>query len=167
MFELRTATSGSHLSSALHRAPLWRGFWLALGLGLLFLAGTAVQSVATLLFRMSGDVMKAATGSIWTGQIGREVLYFLAAQLLLHLTFGLLAWVLAWATIVAWPKASERFGRMVVLWFCVLAAAVIAYNAMWFPRTGLGAYYHDTAATPVGPLSLGQVVYLGAIAAAI
>ena len=135
---------------------MWRGFWLALGLGLLFLVVTAVQSIATLLFRMRGDVMKAATGSILTGQIGREVLYFFVAQLFLHVMFGLLAWGLAWATVVAWPKVTERFGRTVVLWFCLLAAAVIAYNATWFPRTGLGAYYHDAAATPLGPLVIGQ-----------
>lgn len=167
MFELRTATAGGHLSSAAHRAPLWRGLWLALGLGLLFLAGTAVQSVATMLFRMHGDVMKAATGSVWMGKIGREVLYFFAAQVLVHLLFGLAAWGLARVTVVAWPKARERFGRMVVLWFCLLATAVIAYNVVWFPRTGLGAYYHDAAAVPVGPLALGQVVYLGVIAGAI
>ena len=55
---------------------------------------------------------------------------------------------------------------MVVLWFCLLAAAVIAYNAMWFPRTGLGAYYHDAATASLGPLAVGQVVYLGVIAGA-
>ena len=56
---------------------------------------------------------------------------------------------------------------MVVLWFCLLAAAVIAYNAIWFPRTGLGAYYHDAATTPLGPLAVGQVIYFGVIAAAV
>jgi hypothetical protein len=116
---------------------------------------------------MRSDVMKAATGGVWAGHIGREVLYFLIAQLVLHLAFGLVVWGLAWATAVAWPRARDRFGRTVGLWFCVLAAGVIAYNAMWFPRTGLGVYYHDAARTPLGPLALGQVVYLGATAAAI
>ena len=126
-------------------------------LGLLFLALTAVQSVATLLFRMRGDVMKAAAGSIWSGQIGREFLYFLGAQLVLHLAFGLVAWGLACLTAIAWPSTRERFGRVVVLWFCLLAVAVIAYNAMWFPRTGLGAYYHDAATTSLGPLAWGRL----------
>ena len=151
----------------MHRTGLRRGFWLALALGLLFLAGTAVQSVATLLFRMRGDIMKAATGNVWSGQIGREVLYFLAAQLVLHLAFGLTAWGLARLTTVAWPSTRERFGRVVVLWFCLLAAAAIAYNAMWFPRTGLGAYYHDAARVPLGPLAVGQAVYFGVMATAI
>ena len=94
----------------MHQARLRRGLWLALALGLLFLAGTAVQSVATLLFRMQGDVMKAATGSVWSGQIGQEVLYFLAAQLVLHLAFGLVAWGLAWLTAIAWPEPGNVSG---------------------------------------------------------
>ena len=56
---------------------------------------------------------------------------------------------------------------MVLLWFCLLAAAAIAYNVVWFPRTGLGAYYHDAAVVPLGPLAAGQVVYFGVIAAAV
>ena len=164
---MHTVTRDSHGLPAASKARLWRGLWLALALGLLFLVGAAVQSVATLLSRMRSDVMKAATGGIWASQIGREVVYFLIAQLVLHLAFGLVVWGLAWATAVAWPRARERFGRMVVLWFCVLAAGAIAYNATWFPRTGLGVYYHDAATTPLGPLALGQAVYLGAVAAAI
>ncbi len=39
---------------------------------------------------------------------------------------------------------------VVLLWFCLLAAAAIAYNVVWFPRTGLGAYYHDAATIPPG-----------------
>jgi hypothetical protein len=42
--------------------------------------------------------MRAATGSVFAGEIGREVLYFLAAQLVLHFFFGVAIWVLAWAT---------------------------------------------------------------------
>ena len=129
-----------------------RGFWLAIILAMLFLAGSAVQSVATFLVRTRGDVMRAATGSVFVGHISREVIYFVAAQLLLHFFFGVAIWILAWATTVAWPSARARFGRLVVAWFCALAAATIAYNITWFPRTGLGAYYHDPAAIQIGPL---------------
>jgi hypothetical protein len=48
----------------------------------------------------------------------------------------------------------------------VLAAATIAYNITWFPRTGLGAYYHGPAAIQIGPLMAGQVFYLGVSALA-
>ena len=137
-----------------------RGFVLAIILALLFMAGSAVQSVATLLFRMRGDVMRAATGNIFGGQIGLEVIYFVAAQLVLHLCFGIAIWVLAWATTVAWPRVRTQLGRLVVVWFCGLAAAIIAYNVTWFPRTGLGAYYHEPAAMMLGGLMVGQIFYL-------
>jgi len=143
-----------------------RAFWLAIILAMLFLAGSAVQSVATLLFRIRGDVMRAATGSVLVGHISREVIYFVAAQLVLHFCFGVAIWILARATTVAWPSVRARPGRLVVVWFCALAAATIAYNITWFPRTGLGAYYHEPAAIQIGPLMAGQVFYLAVIALA-
>jgi hypothetical protein len=149
----------------LSRLQLSRGLWAACGFGLLFLIGTAVQSVATLLSKMHSDTMKAATGNFWTGHIGGEVVHFVLAQLALHLAFGVLAWALACATTVAWPSTRVRFGRVIVLWFCALAAAVIAYNALWFPRTGLGVYYHDLMSARAGPVSLGRLIYLAVIVA--
>jgi hypothetical protein len=141
-----------------------RGLWLALGLSLSFMAMSAVQSAATFLSRIRGSVMTAATQAIWSGQVVREVAFFIAAQVVLHLAFGMVAWCLAWATTVAFPRASERFGGIVLLWFCVLAAAVITYNGVWFPWTGLGAYYHDAVATPLGALAVGRVFYLLVVA---
>ena len=139
---------------------------MSLALSLLFLAVTAVQSVGTLLFRMRGDVMKAATGNIFSGRIAFEVAYFFAAQLLLHLAFGGLIWVLARVSAYAWPALRRHLGRLILGWFVLLAAACIAYNAMWYPRTGLGAYYHDTLAQPMGPVAVGQAIYLLAVAGA-
>ena len=112
--------------------------------------------------------MEAASGGVWTGQIGREIAFFVIGQILLHTGLGrprLGPWPIASAVI--WQTAREKFGRIVVGWFCLVVAAVIAYNAYWFPRTGLGAYYHDTLATMVGPLPLGRVIYLGVVAAAV
>ena len=143
-----------------------RGLALSFLLSVLFLAVTAVQSIATLLFRMRGDVMKAATGDILSGEIARETAYFLAAQVLLHLAFGFLIWLLARASALAWPTVRRHLTRAIFIWFSVLAAAVIAYNAMWYPRTGIGAYYHDFVARPVGPLTIAQIIYYLAVAAA-
>jgi hypothetical protein len=47
-----------------------------------------------------------------------------------------------------------------VLWFIAFVAAVMTYNAVWYPWTGLGGYYHSALATPVGPLAIGQLFYL-------
>ena len=138
-----------------------RGLAVAVALSMAFLVGSAFQSAATLAMRLSGnDVMKAASGGVWTGQIARDIAEFAFAQVLLHLGFAVVVWAVTIATAVIWSTAREKFGRMIVGWFCLLAGAAIVYNAYWYPRTGLGAYYHDTLAKTVGSLPIGRVVYL-------
>jgi hypothetical protein len=134
---------------------------------MLFLVGSAVQSVATALFRIRGEVMRAATGTVFAGYIGREFVYFVLAQLALHFCLGIAIWILARAATIAWPSLRAQFGRLIVAWFCLLVAATIAYNVTWFPRTGLGAYYHVPAAMQVGPLMAGQVFYLSVLLLAV
>jgi Sulfatase len=58
--------------------------------------------------------------------------------------------------------ARIKFGRIVVGWFCVLAGAALVYNALWYPRTLIGAYYHNAVATTVGPFPAGQIAYVAA-----
>ncbi len=161
------------VSSSAARAPsllkvrFRYGFLVSLALSIAFLGGSAFQSAATLAMRLHGnDVMEAASGGVWSGQIGREIALFVLAQLMLHVGLAILVWVLAVASAVIWQTAREKFGRIVVGWFCIVAAAIIVYNAYWFPRTGLGAYYHDTLATMVGPLPVGRAIYLGIVVAA-
>jgi len=162
MNELAIKTDVSLLPA---RRRLLRGFLIAATLWLLFLVVTAYTSAATLLDRVgSTDVMRAASGGVGQGKIAWEIGVFLATQVLLHLAFAGLTWGLALATAVISATAREKFGRMVVGWFCVLAGAVLSYSALWFPRTLFGAYYHDTMATPVGPLALGQLAYFAALA---
>lgn len=150
------------------RSHLLRGFLLAALLSLAFLAATAYTSAATLLSRVSEtDVMRAASGGAWSGQIGREIAYFVVAQIVLHLALAAFAWVLACASAIIFPTAREKFVRIVLGWFCLLAGATLVYNALWFPRTLLGAYYHDALTPSVGPLAIGQVLYLGVLTAAV
>ena len=105
-----------------------------MGLWFFFMIATAYTSAATLLDRVaSTDVMKAASGNAWSGVLVWQALSFLAAQLLLHLAFALVCWLLALASTVIAPKLAVRFGRIVVGWFCVLAAAALIYNALWYP----------------------------------
>jgi len=163
---MTTNVANDTAGEAATRSSLVRGLWLALALSLGFLAVSAVQSTATFLSRITGSIMIAATGTIWSGKAVRDVGYFFAAQVILHVAFGVVAWCAAWATAVVSRRASERFRGVVLLWFCVLAAAAVAYNAVWFPWTGLGQYYHDAATTPLGPLALGRVFYLLVVAVA-
>lgn len=133
---------------------------LAIGLSLAFLVGSAVQSAATLAMRLKGnDVMEAASGGVWTGQIGRDVAAFVLAQVVMHLGLAVVVFGLAVATAVLSAGARAKLGRTVVGWFALLAAAIIAYNAYWYPRTGLGAYYNDALTTGIGPVDVGPAIY--------
>src|SRR5688572_14805218 len=148
-------------------APFRRGLWLAFALSIAFLVVSAVQSATTFLSRIVGSSMTAATGAVWSGHAARDVALFFAAQIVLHLALGAVAWCLGWATTVLFRGASQRFGGIVLLWFCALVAAVIAYSAVWYPWTGLGFYYHSALVTPLGPLTIGRALYLAVVVTAV
>lgn len=139
------------------RSRLKRGAWIAVALWLVFLLVTAYASAATLLDRVaSTDVMKAASGGALSGRIALEIVAFVLAVVALHLAFAVLSWLLAVCTTALSGELRRKFGRMVVGWFSLLAGATLAFNALWFPRTLIGAYYHASMSTRVGPLALGQ-----------
>ena len=160
-----TTTDQGHMTlPAPTSLPLRRGFLVATILALLFLASTAYISVVTLMDRIqSTDVMKAVSGDIWSAKIAGQMAYFGFAQVLLHVAMGAIAWLLACASAAVWPVARVKFVRILVGWFCLLAAATLAYNALWYPRTFFGAHYYDLMIPSVGPFHLGQLVY-GAVA---
>jgi hypothetical protein len=142
-----------------------RGLVIAVALWIFFMVATAYTSAASLFDRVaSTDVMRAASGGAWSGKIAWEVAMFVATQIVLHLVFAALTWVLACATSIVSETARAKFGRIVVGWFCVLAGAALVYNALWYPRTLVGAYYHNAVATPVGGFPAGQIAYFAAIA---
>jgi len=129
-------------------------------MSMFYLAGTAYVSVVTLLDRVqSTDVMKAVSGDIWSFAIAGPMLYFVGAQLALHLALGLVAWLLARATAELSREAREKFVLVVVGWFSLLAGAALAFNALWFPRTFFGAHYYDEMVQSVGPFHVGQLIY--------
>ena len=147
------------------RRDLLLGWLLGVFMAIVFLALTAYQTAATLLARVAQtDVMKAATDSAWSGRVSLEIAWFLAAVVMLHVAMGTMAWVLACASAVTSANVRAKFLRYVAGWFTLLAAATVAYGALWHPRTLLGAWYHHALSMPVGPLMLGQVIYYGACA---
>lgn len=147
------------------RRRVVRGFVVAVGLWLFFLVATAYTSGATLLDRVaSTDVMRAASGGAVSGKLAGEVAYFLLAIVLLHGAFAVLNWALAIASAILSATARAKLGRMVVGWFCLLAGGVLAFNALWYPRTLVGAFYHDSMSRKFGGMPLGQALYLGLLA---
>jgi hypothetical protein len=144
----------------LPRPRLIRGMLIAVALWLFYLVATGYTSAATLLSRVDQtDVMRAASGGIWSGRIAWEIGTFAFTLFVLHLLFAAFTWVLASATAVFLPLAREKFGRVVVGWFSLLAGAVLIYNALWYPRTLIGAYYHDAVSTSIGLVQIGQAAY--------
>jgi len=147
------------------RSQLLRGLLIAITLWLVFLLGTGYASVATLVSRVdSTDAMSAAANGMWSGRITWEIGAFMFTLVALHLAFAALTWILAAATAVFSVLAREKFGRIVVGWFSLLAGAALIYNALWYPRTLIGAYYHDAVATGIGPVRAGQFLYWAAAA---
>lgn len=148
------------------RPRVMRGLVISVALALIFLVGSAVQSAASLAARLAGnDVMKAASGAAWSGPLARQIAVFIFALVALHLLLALVVWATALATSVFSSVARDKFGRIVVLWFCLLAGATIVFNAYWFPRSGLGSYYHGALSARIGPVGLGPLIY-GAIVSA-
>ena len=140
--------------------PLLRGFLVSALLSILFLVSTAYISIVTLVDRVdSTDVMKAVSHDIWSAKIASQVTYFGAAQLLLHLAMGALAWLLARASAEVWPSARKKFIRILIGWFCLLGGATLAYNALWYPRTFFGAHYYDHMVPVFGPFHVGEWIY--------
>ena len=140
--------------------PLRRGFLVASLISILFLAGTAYTTVVSLVTRVeSTDVMSAVSDDIWSARIAGQIAYFIAGLVLLHLAMGALAWLCARATLELWPSLRQKFVRIVVGWFSLFAGAVLAYNALWYPRTFFGAHYHDSMVMRLGPLHVGQWIY--------
>ena len=121
------------------------------------MAATAYTSAATLVDRVaSTDVIRAASGGAWIGKDRLGSGHFPGNTALLHLVFAGLTWLLACATSIVSETARAKFGRIVVGWFCLLAGAALVYNALWYPRTLIGAYYHHAVAMPVGPFRPGR-----------
>ena len=147
---------------------LRRGLAISIALWIFFLIATAYTSYATLLDRVaSTDVMKAASEGAWSGRIAWEIAAFLAVVTLLHVAFAILCWLLACATAVFSDTARQKFGRIVVGWFSALAGAVLIFNALWYPRTLIGAYYHDLVSFEVAGLPIGRLIYGGIFSLAV
>ncbi len=134
MFALKTATSGSHLLSATHRARLRRGFWLALGARVAVPGRDrgAVGRHLALPHARRRDEGGDGQRLVRPDRPRNPVFPRRAAHPASGLRSRRLGPGLGHDCRLA--SARERFGRMVLLWFCLLAAAAIAYNVVVVPE---------------------------------
>jgi hypothetical protein len=138
--EPQTRTGG------IERIPPW---FLALLLSFLLLAIPAWQLTATLsVIGNRTDVSRAVWDGLASPPVRLVVVGFVVSQVVLHAGFAALVVLLARWTARAFPRSASVQGY-VVLWFALGTLAVLGLNALWFPRSESGAYYHELAATPL------------------
>jgi hypothetical protein len=119
------------------------GLWLACILGWLFALPAAweVWLASGQLFSAESDVAIVLSDSIWSTPLGRDLVLFGLAQLLLHTGFGLCCWILARISGFAWPGVGISRRLWVLAWYFLGAFWVLLVHADLFPRTHLGSRY--------------------------
>jgi arylsulfatase A-like enzyme len=128
------------------RRSRYEGLALALVAGLLLLVGSFWNWVAqwggTLAGGNAFEAMQNG-GSIWGSRLGWQFLAFALAQLVAHLGFGLLCWLLARAARAAWPDHESGQRTWVVLWLMLGVLWILIANAALYPRSTFGDHlYH-------------------------
>jgi arylsulfatase A-like enzyme len=136
-------------------------FWLAQGLSLLLLAGTATQTLTTFFLRMgAAQTLRGAMSDLsWTSPVVWQLVGFVLAQLTLHALYGSLIWGLALATRAAFKPFEELKGT-VVLWFAFLTFGVILANAGLFPRSDAAGPYAELAIRELAGIPLFAVWWI-------
>lgn len=122
------------------------------------LALAAILGVGTLLLslmpaitggmwgRFGEEALNSAlTQPIWRMRLGLNIALFGLALTAVHLAFGLLCWLLASASQVAWPRLQGMRNHWLILWFIGGCLWLLTTNAALFPNSALGFPYHALA----------------------
>lgn len=119
--------------------PHWRGLPTALGLGVAALAAALGELHAHFASLLATHVSQVAVDSVLrTPVLRRAIVAFTAAQILLHLTLGLAAWLSARLTAATWPATRGSLRLLVLGWFALLYLLVGIANAAWYPWSATG-----------------------------
>ncbi len=138
----------------------WRnkcdGIGLALLLGLAFLCLSYLRIWGDMgSARFSGKVLDSVLSEPLLGTaLGGHVIRFAVTQVLVYVGFGLLAWLLAILSQVAWPRVSASRRALILLWFLALTVWVLIANAFWFPGSSLGQPYSDAVRFAIAGVSV-------------
>jgi arylsulfatase A-like enzyme len=148
------------------------GAWaLALGLSFLLLAISAYQLGATLYLQGNGsEVTKAVAAGLAVAKVKLAVAGFVAAQLVLHGSLAAIVVLMANLSVRLCGGRRDLLIAFIVLWFGLATVCVLGLNALWFPRTEGGTYYHSLASRMLFGLPaaefVGIVVAVAALATA-
>jgi arylsulfatase A-like enzyme len=116
------------------------GLPLALALAMGLLVATASQ-VAVTFAELTPDWSSLSSTldlRLWSTPLGGEIVFFIAAQLLVHLGFGLLVWLLARSTLFVLPRLQVGIRWLTAAWFGVGVVWVLVANATLYPWSSSG-----------------------------
>ena len=148
----------------------WQGLLLAEALSVILLALSYLRIVGDVQSKgFRGAVLNTVFGGggIWGTTLARNVALFVLALLCLYLLFGLVTWLVARASAVAWPSKEVPFWQHVLIWFIVMTVGLLAHNSAAFPRSSMGSPYATTMMSSIAGVSLGSWVALAALGAAL
>jgi arylsulfatase A-like enzyme len=139
----------------------WHGFVLAqlLAIALLLLSGLRIAGDSQSMLFNSNVLDALFAGPIWGTVVARNLMFFAAAALLLHMAFGALCWALGRASSYAWSSANASQRQHIILWFLLLTAGLLAYNAAAFTRSSLGEPYAAAMGNRIAGVPLGYVLW--------
>jgi arylsulfatase A-like enzyme len=151
------------------RLPSGLGFGALLGMALLLLSYLRLAGLLrTAAFRDPKVVAETLAEPLWQTRLGLNIVLFACAQVLVHLSFGALCWVIARLSERAWPKVRATRRQWTFIWFLGGTAWLLVTNATHFPRSSLGTPYQAIGAihlfgVPVAGV-LGWLITAGAFA---
>lgn len=145
------------------------GMLLAIGLGYLLMLVSFAELVPQFSFIFAGDkVLSSVTDATLVGTtLGNQIAWFITAQLLLYLTYGICIWVVSYATTIVFPANAAKFRTTVMAWFLFSAIAILASAAALYPWSVAGEFYgrfiaRGTAGYPA-VVTFGTAVLVAAI----
>lgn len=94
-----------------------------------------------------GKIIEAALAQpVWGTALGNNLMFFLLAQIVLHLALGVVCIALGLISDYAWRTPSCKRRDWMLLWSIFITIWILIANAAWFPTSSLGSPYANVAA---------------------
>lgn len=126
----------------------WTGIVPAMLIGIGFLAVCALRVSGDFSTGMVTDakvLRSTLAGSIWGTALAKNIGLFGLTHLLLAAASGIVCWLMALVSEVAWPAARLSRLRWILAWAALFAFWVLTANATFYPWSALGEAYAQAA----------------------
>lgn len=116
---------------------------LAIGLAYLVMLVSFAELLPQFSFIFNGDkVLGSVTDAKLMGtRLGNQIVWFVFAQLLLYLGFGICIWLVACATTTVFKERAPPPRTAVSAWFLLSVIAILASAAAIYPYSVAGEFY--------------------------